>query len=116
MYANHSVWMKREIDWAFARERYIIPVIPHQQQRMASVATDFGSCEPVHWRSESLRKAILRGVDASRSTAPTSQTPGRPQRAAIFPLLLTQQRPKPRRPTLIEGGLLDTSDLWKKNS
>jgi len=33
MYANHSDWMKREIDWAFAREKHIIPVIPHQQQK-----------------------------------------------------------------------------------
>jgi MTH538 TIR-like domain (DUF1863) len=88
MYANHSDWMKREIDWAFALDRYIIPVIPHQQQRTASTATDFGSCEPVHWRSESLRNAILSGIRQQRTA-----TDGRvPQGATLLSGALPRKR------------------------
>lgn len=69
MYANHSDWMRREIDWAFGFEKYIIPVLPHQQQRAARAATDFGSCEPVCWRSDSIKTAILRAIGPQRAWA-----------------------------------------------
>ncbi|PZO48522.1 MAG: hypothetical protein DCF16_16205 [Alphaproteobacteria bacterium] len=67
MYANQSDWMKREIDWAFAHDKYIIPLIPHHQQRVSRVATDFGSCAPVHWRSNSVKAAIFEALGPARA-------------------------------------------------
>jgi hypothetical protein len=82
MYANNSAWMQFEIDMAFAFNVPIIPVLANGQVRVPRLPTRLATFEPVRWRGDSIREALLRCVSAERRAAIEAQVAARqPQNA-----------------------------------
>lgn len=69
MYANGRRWMEFEIDMAVAFDVPIIPVMFNGQERVPKVATRFAWCDPVKWRGNSVRDAVLRFLPDYRRDA-----------------------------------------------
>lgn len=69
MFVLNKPWIKFEIDMAFALNRPIIPVIFNGQERVPKVARQFAWCEPVKWRGDSIRAAILQFLPPHRRQA-----------------------------------------------
>lgn len=69
MFVINRPWIKFEIDMALAFDRPIIPVIFNGQERVPKVARQFAWCEPVKWRGESIREAILQFLPPHRRQA-----------------------------------------------
>ena len=59
MYANHSVWIGKEIEGARFYEKPIVAVDPWGQERRASVVAQAAS-EAVGWNKQSIINAIWR--------------------------------------------------------
>ena len=66
MYANNSDWMGFEIHAAVIADVPIIPILDNGQQRIPTTATQFASCEPVRWRSQSIHDAIRSCLSPAR--------------------------------------------------
>ena len=73
MYANKSPWMLFEIDMAFAFNVPIIPILANGQQRVPRLPTRLATFEPVRWRGDSIREALLRCVPLERRQAIEAQ-------------------------------------------
>lgn len=69
MFVINRPWVKFEIDMALAFDRPIIPVIFNGQERVPKVARQFAWCEPVKWRGDSIREAILQFLPPHRRQA-----------------------------------------------
>lgn len=69
MFVINRPWIKFEIDMALAFDRPIIPVIFNGQERVPKVARQFAWCEPVKWRGDSIREAILQFLPSHRRQA-----------------------------------------------
>lgn len=69
MFVINRPWIKFEIDMAVAFDRPIIPVIFNGQERVPKVARQFAWCEPVKWRGDSVREAILQFLPEHRRRA-----------------------------------------------
>ncbi len=69
MYTNNSRWMLFEIHTAFALGVPIIPVLRNGQERIPQLPTELASCEPVRWRGDSIREAILSFLPIERRRA-----------------------------------------------
>lgn len=120
MFVIHRPWIKFEIDMALAFDRPIIPVIFNGQERVPKVARQFAWCDPVKWRGDSIRDAILQFLpphrrhafeeklahraaaqrDAQRRAAIAAAAYAQSKRAPPAPLFLPQSRPT----TLLGGG------------
>lgn len=61
--------IKFEIDMALAFDRPIIPVIFNGQERAPKIARQFAWCDPVKWRGNSVREAILQFLPPHRRDA-----------------------------------------------
>ena len=59
MYANNRPWMQFEIDMAFA---FNVPIVrlANGQERVPRLPTRSATCQPVRWRGNSIREALLR--------------------------------------------------------
>lgn len=55
-----------EIDMAFAFDVPIIPVLVNGQLRVPRLPTRLATFEPVRWRGESIRDALLRCISGER--------------------------------------------------
>jgi hypothetical protein len=69
MYANNRPWMLFEINMAFAFDVPIIPILANGQVRVPRLPTRLATCQPVRWRGESIREALLRCVSPERQEA-----------------------------------------------
>jgi hypothetical protein len=69
MFVINRPWIKFEIDMALAFDRPIIPVIFNGQERVPKVARQFAWCDPVKWRGDSIREAILQFLPPHRRQA-----------------------------------------------
>lgn len=69
MFVLNRPWIKFEIDMAMAFDRPIIPVIFNGQERIPKVARQFAWCDPVRWRGDSVREAILQFLPPHRREA-----------------------------------------------
>jgi hypothetical protein len=85
MYANNSPWMQFEIDMAFAFNVPIIPVLANGQERVPRLPTRLATFEPVRWRGDSIREALLRCVSLERGRAIQS-------RVALVEAIVRRQR------------------------
>lgn len=73
MYANNSTWMQFEIDMAFAFNVPIIPILTNGQERVPRVPTRLATFQPVRWRGDSIRDALLLCVSLERRRAIEAQ-------------------------------------------
>jgi hypothetical protein len=69
MYANNSPWMQFEIDMAFAFGVPIVPILANGQERVPRLPTRLATFEPVRWRGDSIRVALLRCLSPERRQA-----------------------------------------------
>jgi hypothetical protein len=101
MFVINRPWIKFEIDMALAFDRPIIPVIFNGQERVPKVARQFAWCDPVKWRGDSIRDAILQFLPPHRRCAFEAKLARRAaaaqqRRAAIAAMAYaTQQRSRP---------------------
>jgi hypothetical protein len=65
MYANNSPWMQFEINMAFAFNVPIIPILSNGQERVPRLPTRLAT-QPIRWRGDSIREALLRCVSPER--------------------------------------------------
>lgn len=63
MYSSHSYWIEVEADLARRFNKPILAIAPLGQQRLSAVATNSSPYEPIGWRGESVRNAILSVID-----------------------------------------------------
>lgn len=63
MYSSYSYWIDVEASLARHFNKPILAIAPHGQQRLSAVATDASPYEPIRWRGESVRNAILSVID-----------------------------------------------------
>lgn len=134
MFVNDKPWIRFEIHMAFALDRPIIPVVFNGQERVPQAARQFASCEPVKWRGDSIRDAILRFLPPHRRQAFEAKLARREaaraearreavRRAMIASVLLGTRRPPaslavrtlmspppPPRPTIMSGGYRTYAD------
>jgi hypothetical protein len=66
MYANNSPWMQFEINMAFAFNVPIIPILALGQQRVPRLPMRLATCQPVRWRGDSIREALLDCISSER--------------------------------------------------
>lgn len=63
VYASHSYWINVEVRLANIHKKPILAIAPNGQQRLSRVATGLSKYEPIRWRGNSVRTAILVSLD-----------------------------------------------------
>lgn len=63
MYSSYSYWIEVEATLARHYNKPILAVAPHGQKRLSSVATEASPFQPIRWRGESVRNAILSVIE-----------------------------------------------------
>ena len=69
MYLNNRPWMQFEVTVAYALDVPIIPILFNGQERVPRAATRLAACEPVRWRGDSVREAVLSFLPEHRRAA-----------------------------------------------
>ena len=63
MYSSYSHWIEVEAYLAQYFRKPILAIAPNGQQKLSTIATDASPYEPIRWRGESIRSAILSVID-----------------------------------------------------
>lgn len=63
MYSSYSYWIEVEATLARHYNKPILAIAPHGQKRLSSVATEASPFQPIRWRGESVRNAILSVIE-----------------------------------------------------
>jgi len=63
MYSSYSYWIEVEAKLARHFDKPILAIAPRGQRKLSSVATMASPYEPIRWRGESVRDAILSVID-----------------------------------------------------
>ena len=63
MYSSYSYWIQVEANLARHFKKPILAIAPNGQQRLSATAIEASPYEPIRWRGESVRGAILSVID-----------------------------------------------------